>query len=615
MLKDLSQNLGQMNDKNNNIENFLKRIYENIFEQNSNRTALIFEGRSISYAEVGTQVAKVMYALKMQDLATGSVVAICLRKSPEHIYTALACALTGNIWLPVDMDSPPSRLNYLLTNSRANVVVSDSFIAGVQTLNINEILSATTEYKPSFNAEINRRPAYYLYTSGSTGTPKCVVLNNQATENTLQQTISEWRITADDVIMAVTPFHHDMSVFDVFAAMAVGATLVVPSFEQSKNAVVWADLVDRCKVTIWSSVPAIVDMLFSVAQKEQLQSLRLIAQGGDYIKPSLIAKLRQQLPNARLFSLGGPTETTIWSIWHEINEQDQEIIPYGKALENNQYFILDENLKPCQMGEVGTMYMTGLNLSNGYLLDGEINYKDFVDIQVSENETQTAFRMSDQGYFREDGNIIFTGREEGYLKIKGVRISAAEVENALTKNPYIHNCVVVSCVHPTTETQELVAVYTLENKYKTTRLNTPELKNFLKIHLPSSHIPSKYLAVDIIPLTRNGKIDRKAVQVIAQGKIYVSSTLSANSSKTSSAVAEVGDSVLSVFRECIADSQAEKMDIFYRSEILDIGIRPKQLMSIAQKLSQKLNTQIDFYTLVSCKTIQDVVNKLEQQIK
>ncbi|MDH2539409.1 acinetobactin non-ribosomal peptide synthetase subunit BasA [Acinetobacter baumannii] len=615
MLKDLSQNLGQMNDKNNNVENFLKRIYENIFEQNSNRTALIFEGRSISYAEVGTQVAKVMYALKMQDLATGSVVAICLRKSPEYIYTALACALTGIIWLPVDMDSPPSRLNYFLTNSRANVVVSDSSIAGLQTLNINEILSATTKYKPSFNAEINRRPAYYLYTSGSTGTPKCVVLNNQATENTLQQTISEWKITTDDVIMAVTPFHHDMSVFDVFASMAVSATLVVPSFEQSKNAVVWADLVDRCKVTIWSSVPAIVDMLFSVAQKEQLQSLRLIAQGGDYIKPSLIAKLRQQLPNARLFSLGGPTETTIWSIWHEINEQDQEIIPYGKALENNRYFILDENLKPCQMGEVGTMYMSGLNLSNGYLLDGEIYYKDFVDIQVSENETQTAFRMSDQGYFREDGNIIFAGREEGYLKIKGVRISAAEVENALTKNPYIHNCVVISCVHPTTETQELVAVYTLENKYKTTRLNSPELKNFLKIHLPSSHIPSKYLAVDIIPLTRNGKIDRKAVQEIAQGKIYVSSTLSANSSKISPSVAEVGDSVLSVFRECIANSQAEKKDIFYRSEILDIGIRPKQLMSIAQKLSQKLNTQIDFYTLVSCKTIQDVVNKVEQQIK
>ncbi|WP_447510749.1 AMP-binding protein [Acinetobacter geminorum] len=615
MLKDLSQNLGQMNDKNNNVENFLKRIYENIFDQNSNRTALIFEDRSISYAEVGTQVAKVMYALKKQDLATGSVVAICLRKSPEHIYTTLACALTGIIWLPVDMDSPPSRLNYLLTNSRADVVVSDSSIAGVQNLNINEILLATTEYEPSFNAEINRRPAYYLYTSGSTGTPKCVVLNNQATENTLQQTISEWRITADDVIMAVTPFHHDMSVFDVFASMAVGATLVVPSFEQSKNAVIWANFVERYKVTLWSSVPAIVDMLFSVAQKEQLQSLRLIAQGGDYIKPSLISKLREQLPNTRLFSLGGPTETTIWSIWHEINEQDQEIIPYGKALENNRYFILDENLKPCQMGEVGTMYMSGLNLSNGYLLDGEINYKDFVDIQVSENETQTAFRMSDQGYFREDGNIIFAGREEGYLKIKGVRISAAEVENALTKNPYIHNCVIVSCVHPTTETQELAAVYTLENKYKTTRLNSPELKNFLKVHLPSSHIPSKYLAVETIPLTRNGKIDRKAVQEIAQGKIYVSSMLSTNSSKTQLSVAEVGDSVLSVFRECIADSQAERMDIFYRSEILAIGVRPKQLMSIAQKLSQKLNTEIDFYTLISCKTIQDVVNKVEQQIK
>ena len=615
MLNDFNQNLEQMNHKNNDIENFLKRIYENIFDRTSNRTAIIFEDRSVSYAEVGTQVAKVMSALKKQDLVTGSVVAICLRKSPEHIYTALACALTGIIWLPVDMDSPPSRLNYLLTNSRADVVVSDAPIAGVQNLNINEILSATTEDEPSFNAEINRLPAYYLYTSGSTGTPKCVVLNNQATANTLQQTISKWEMTTDDVIMAVTPFHHDMSVFDVFASMAVGATLVVPSFEQSKNAVVWADLVDRYKVTLWSSVPAIVDMLFSVARKEQLRSLRLIAQGGDYIKPALISKLREQLPNTRLFSLGGPTETTIWSIWHEIDEQDQDIIPYGKALENNRYFILNENLKPCPMGEIGTMYMTGLNLSNGYLLNGEIYYKDFVDLPVSDSETQTAFRMSDQGYVREDGNIIFAGREEGYLKIKGVRIAAAEVENALTKNPYIHNGVVISCVHPTTETQELVAVYTLDNQSETMGLSHHELKNFLKVHLPSSHIPSKYLAIDTIPLTRNGKIDRKAVQEVAQGKLYLSATWSVNSTTTQSSTAEVGDSVLSVFRDCIADSQAEKMDIFYRTEILDIGIRPKQLMKIAQKLSQKLSTEIDFYTLMSCKTIQDVVNKVEQQIR
>lgn len=615
MLNDFNQNLEQMNHKNNDIENFLKRIYENIFDRTSNRTAIIFEDRSVSYAEVGTQVAKVMSALKKQDLVTGSVVAICLRKSPEHIYTALACALTGIIWLPVDMDSPPSRLNYLLTNSRADVVVSDAPIAGVQNLNINEILSATTEDEPSFNAEINRLPAYYLYTSGSTGTPKCVVLNNQATANTLQQTISKWEMTTDDVIMAVTPFHHDMSVFDVFASMAVGATLVVPSFEQSKNAVVWADLVDRYKVTLWSSVPAIVDMLFSVARKEQLRSLRLIAQGGDYIKPALISKLREQLPNTRLFSLGGPTETTIWSIWHEIDEQDQDIIPYGKALENNRYFILNENLKPCPMGEIGTMYMTGLNLSNGYLLNGEIYYKDFIDLPVSDSETQTAFRMSDQGYVREDGNIIFAGREEGYLKIKGVRIAAAEVENALTKNPYIHNGVVISCVHPTTETQELVAVYTLDNQSETMGLSHHELKNFLKVHLPSSHIPSKYLAINIIPLTRNGKIDRKAVQEVAQGKLYLSATWSVNSTTTQSSTAEVGDSVLSVFRDCIADSQAEKMDIFYRTEILDIGIRPKQLMKIAQKLSQKLSTEIDFYTLMSCKTIQDVVNKVEQQIR
>ncbi|WP_445115285.1 AMP-binding protein [Acinetobacter sp. WZC-1] len=608
MQKDSNQDLLKIDSKNINLENYLQKIYENISGGNSNKTALIFNGQHISYAEVGKNVIKIAAAFKKQDLRIGSVVAICLRKSPEHIYTALACALTGMIWLPIDMDSPPSRLNYLLSNSRADIVVSDSFVAGILNLNINEALFNAMACEPDWGYEINRAPAYYLYTSGSTGMPKCVVLNNQATANVLSHTIAEWKLGSDDVVMAITPFHHDMSVFDVFATMAVGATLIVPSFEQSKNAVVWAELLDRYKVTIWSSVPAIVDMLVSVARTEQLQSLRLIAQGGDYVKPSLISRLRQQLQNARLFSLGGPTETTIWSIWHEIGDEDQDVIPYGKALKNNQYFILNENMQPCQIGEVGTMYMAGINLSNGYLRDGEIDYQDFIEIQVNENERQTAFRMSDQGYFRPDQNIIFAGREDGYLKIKGVRISAAEVENTLSKNPNIHHCVVVGCTHPTTETQELVAIYTIVDRDNTAELNGLELKRFLKAHLPDSHIPSRYLAVDLIPLTRNGKIDRKTLQTTAQDQIYAAYV------KTESTFHEVGNSVLMIFREYISENKDENIDIFYRSEILDMGIRPKQLMSIAQKISQRLDIKIDFYTLISCKTVQDVVNQVQQKI-
>lgn len=608
MQKDLNQDLLKFNSKNIDLENYLKKIYENISGRNSNKTALIFNGQQISYAEVGQNVIKIASALKKQDLRIGSVVAICLRKSPEHIYTALACALTGMIWLPIDMDSPSSRLRYLLLNSRAEIAVSDSLVEGIPNLNINEALLNTIVCDPEWRYEINRLPSYYLYTSGSTGMPKCVVLNNLATANVLSHTIAEWKISSDDVVIAITPFHHDMSVFDVFATMAVGATLIVPSFEQSKNALVWAELVERYKVSIWSSVPAIVDMLVSVTRTEQLQSLRLIAQGGDYIKPSLISKLRRQLPNARLFSLGGPTETTIWSIWHEISDTDQAVIPYGKALKNNQYFILNENMQPCQMGEVGTMYMVGMNLSNGYLRDGKLDYQDFMEIQVNDNERQIAFRMSDQGYFRADQNIIFAGRQDGYLKIKGVRISAVEVENTLLKNPNIHHCVVVGCTHPTTETQELVAIYTLADRNNSTELNGLELKRFLKAYLPDSHIPSKYLAVDHIPLTRNGKVDRKTLQTSAQDQIYSSSA------KAQSRFDNVGNSVLMIFREYIDENKDEKMDIFYRSEILDIGIKPKQLMIIAQKLSQKLDTQIDFYTLISCKTVQDVVNRVQQQI-
>lgn len=616
MQEKFTQNSLKIDSKTSHLENYLHSIHENILRQNSNKTALIFKDQHISYAEVGKNVIRIVSALKKQKLNTGAVVAICLRKSPEHLYTVLACALIGMIWLPIDMDSPPSRLQYLLSNSHADIAVTDSPIAGIQNVSISDVLVAEIEYDTCFNYQINRQPAYYLYTSGSTGTPKCVVLNNQATANVLVQSIANWKITSDDIIMAITPSHHDMSVFDVFATLAVGATLLIPSVEQSKNAIAWATLVERYNVTIWSSVPAIVDMLLSVAATEQLQSLRVIAQGGDYIKPALIAKLRQLVPDARLFSLGGPTETTIWSIWHEISAADLDIIPYGKALEHNQYFILDENLAACQIGEVGTMYMTGLNLSNGYLLDGQIDTKDFVEIPIAANQSQIAFRMSDQGFFRADQNIIFSGRAEGYLKIKGVRISAAEVENALSHCPSIHNCVVVACMHPTTEIYELVAMYTRENHSETVELNIPQLKDFLRSYVPDSHIPSKYLIANRLPLTANGKLDRKAVQQIAQAQLY---SACKSPHPTSSAThptrePDVANSVLTVFRDFISANTQQRIEIYTRSAILELGIRPKQLLTIAETLSQTLDTQIDFYALITCKTIQDVVNKVQQQL-
>ena len=587
---------------------FLDSIRHNLFDSPPDKTALFYDGKAISYVQLGKNVAQVMAALQQKKLRAGAVVAICLPKSAEHVYAVLACALMGIIWLPVDMDAPEARRDYLLSNSLTDLVISKTPVTGRQYVLIDDALTAQGFNHPECCYQLNTEAAYYLYTSGSTGTPKCVVLNNLATANVLGQTINRWQADQDDVLMAVTPFHHDMSVFDVFGAMALGASLVIPTAAQVKDAMSWAELLTAHNISIWVSVPAIVDMLCSVASKEQLQSLRLIAQGGDYIKPGLIQFLRRQLPQARLFSLGGPTETTIWSIWHEITAEDIDVIPYGKALAHNRYYILDEQLQPCAIGEVGRMYMSGVNLSNGYLLNGQLQTGDFVSLGC--DEEKIAFRMSDLGYMRDDGNIIFAGRTEGYLKIKGVRISAAEVEAALAKSGYFQDSLVVCCTHPVTQMHELVAVYTLPANQSDADINA--LKTCLMADLPKSHIPTKWLMIEEIPLTRNVKVDRKLIQQMAQERLYQATP--PQTKVTATQELAVTDDILAIFRECLLQTAENAVNISAQTEILNIGMRLKQLIMLADKLTQQFGIRLDTAVLLRCKTIQDVVNEISRRM-
>ncbi|WP_417552104.1 AMP-binding protein [Marinomonas fungiae] len=584
-------------------EDYIARLKNNLVDGQYDKTALFFAGQQISYDEVGERVLRIMAAFENENITSGMVVAVCLRKSPEFIYTVLACTLKGVIWLPVDMDSPSERMTYLLANSCADYVVSQSPIQGQACLDIAALLKTpTSEHSERTDYRLDETPGYYLYTSGSTGAPKCVVLNHRATANVLQQTLKRWNISENDCLMAVTPFHHDMSVFDIFATLSVGATLVIPSQEQQRDARAWGDLVARYGITVWVSVPAIVDMLFTLNDGAKLSSLRLIAQGGDYIKPSLIARIRAALPNTRLFSLGGPTETTIWSIWHEIQDCDTESIPYGTALPGNQYYILDEQRQPCVIGEVGRMYMSGINLSNGYIRDGQVVRSDFLTIPNAQQDLETVFQMSDLGYIRDDDTIIFAGREEGYLKVKGVRIAAVEVENALTRHPNIKDAIVLSCAHPDDDLNELVALYTEEGRAAT----KADLKAHLMSLLPQSHIPSKWLCLENLPLTVNGKVDRKALARMAQERFFPTST------NQSGVALTVKESVLSVFKEAVEGVQCRAL-ISEQTLLSTLNLRPQQLMSIAKQFADLYKVSVDFYSIAKCRTLQDVMNYLGEQ--
>lgn len=594
------------------LDNYLERIEAQLFQQTPDKAALIYANQKISYQRLGENVAKVRVALTQAGVTEKQVVAICMKKSPEHIYAMLACALSNIIWLPVDMDSPQARRDYILKNSRVDLVISDAPVEGMAYVDIHAALQAPICPAQTWQYQHDSSPAYYLYTSGSTGTPKCVVLNNRATSNILQQSILDWNIQHNDIHLAATPFHHDMSLFDILVPLSVGGTLVIPTIEQAKSAVAWAQLIDQYKVSIWCTVPAMADMLLTAAEPRQLKSLRLINQGGDYVKPSVVQKFRQILPHTRLISIGGPTETTILSIWHEITPQDRDVIPYGKALKHNEYHLLNLHGEFCPVGVIGQMYMTGVNLSNGYLLDGQILQKDFVLLTLPNGEQKRAFRMSDKGYFRADGSIIFAGRDEGYLKVRGVRIAASEVENALLKYAEITDCVVMTCINPVFEGNELVAIYTTVHP-QTGDLNPAALRQFLQSFVPNSHIPSRWLYLSEFPITRNGKIDRKALQKSAQETLYQTYVPISPAEPMQSPQPQLEQEILQLLRQSLP-AQQSSADLFMETEILAVGMTPSYLNRLAKHCAQQFNTPIDFYMLAKCKTVQEMVDNIKNQV-
>lgn len=580
---------------------FLRRLADNLFGGGGgDAVALICGDERISYARLGGMVGAAMNGLARRGLAPGAVVAICLPRGPEHVALTLACALQGLVWAPLDAASPPDRLRTLLETCRPDLVVGHGQVAGwpvVAPWYAQQ--SAAPECLPDPSV-LDRRsrgddPAYYLFTSGTTGKPKCVVLCNRATSNVIASTQRLWRVGAGDVFISVTPLHHDMSVFDLFGALSAGIPLVLPALGEEKDALAWNRLVKRHGVTVWCSVPAILEMLLACRQGDELTSLRLVAQGGDYIKPTTIALLRDLLPGCRLFSLGGPTETTIWSIWHELTADDRTVIPYGRPLPCCRYYILTDSGAHCPPGTVGRIHTAGPGLALGYLEDATLVQKDFVTIADENGHEVRAFRTGDLGRYRADGTILFAGRVNGYVKVRGIRVSLPDVENELAANPAIERILVVDYGDARTGEVALGALYVGRE--------TPqaELRAFARRHLPETLVPSRFLRVDDLPLSANGKPDRaRCRDVLLAGAV---------TETPPSACPSPEQRVLDVYLAAIGT--ARRSGLNGESAFVDLGLRPSHLRVVATRLRQDFGVDLSPGTLARCRNARQVTALLQ----
>lgn len=351
--------------------------------------------------------------------------------------------------------------------------------------------------------------AYSIFTSGSTGSPKGVVIRHGAAVNLIDWVNGTYKVGPGDKLLFVTSLSFDLSVYDIFGSLAAGSEIHVASRMDLRDPQRLLEMLISEGITFWDSAPASLQKLSPLFPEASAQTsrLRLVFLSGDWIPLNLPKQIWASFPNAKVVSLGGATEGTVWSNFYEFDriEPHWASIPYGKPIRNAQYYITDEGLNPCPIGVSGELYLSGVCLAAGYS-DPALTAEKFIPNPFSSEPGARMYRFGDRGRYWADGNMEFLGRIDHQVKLRGFRIELGEIEAVLSQHPSVREALVV--VRVVAGEKQLVAYFTSLTSHAPA---TAELRSFLKDKLPEYMTPSWFVALDSIPLTPNGKVDRKSL--------------------------------------------------------------------------------------------------------
>ncbi|MEO0966944.1 MAG: amino acid adenylation domain-containing protein, partial [Cyanobacteria bacterium J06639_18] len=415
------------------------------------RLAVITPELTLTYKQLSCRSNQVAHRLRALGTRPKQLVAIVMEKGWEQVVAALGILTAGAAYLPIDPNLPQKRLWYLLERGEVKFVLSQWKFH--QTLQFPENIQCVyvdseeigTENDQSLNPiQTPDDLAYVIYTSGSTGLPKGVAIDHRGALNTITDINQRFCIGSSDRIFALSSLSFDLSVYDIFGTLNAGGAIVIPEAAGTKDPAHWLDMLDEHQVTVWNSVPALMQMLVDYTSGDSNvlpESLRLILLSGDWLPLTLPEQIKTLLPEVELISLGGATEASIWSILYPVETVNSawKSIPYGRPMANQRFYVLDGTLKSCPTWVPGHLYIGGIGLAQCYWRDPQRTAASF----ITHPETgERLYRTGDLGRYLPDGNIEFLGREDFQVKVQGYRIELGEIEEILKKHPNVKTGVV-----------------------------------------------------------------------------------------------------------------------------------------------------------------------------
>ncbi|MBX6381794.1 MAG: amino acid adenylation domain-containing protein [Microbispora sp.] len=413
--------------------------------ERAGRPALLWgDDEVMTHDELARRALSIAGALAQRGVGRGSYVAVIAPKGPRQIAAVLGVLAAGAAYVPIGVDQPAERRARILELSGAALILGgglgEPVDAGIDVLPIDAAMLA-----PPLGAPVPADPgdpAYVIFTSGSTGLPKGVELSHRAAVNTVEDINERFGVGADDRVLAVSALDFDLSVWDIFGLLAVGGAAVLVRESGRRDANEWLRLCRRHGVTVWNTVPALLDMLLTAADGTALPgTLRLALLSGDWIGLDLPGRLAAATDGrCRFISLGGATEAAIWSNSYEVTEVPAgwRSIPYGKPLRNQKFRVVDGRGRDCPDWVPGELWIGGTGVALGYRGDPELTAERF-----PEHDGERWYRTGDLGRYWPDGNLEFLGRIDHQVKINGFRVELGEIESCLQAHPTVAQAVAV----------------------------------------------------------------------------------------------------------------------------------------------------------------------------
>ena len=474
--------------------------------------ALRLDGAEMTYAELNSKANQLAAYLIEKGIQSSNNVGLITGRGFNMIIGLYGILKTGAAYVPIDPAYPEDRQLYIMGNSGVSLVLTDQADAvAADAVDITTVLGAAyPDHNPGI-VKNSKELAYTIYTSGSTGRPKGVMIAHHAAVNLVAWVNKRFNVNEQDRLLFITSMCFDLSVYDIFGILAVGGTVVIARQEEVTDVEKLRQLMLEERITFWDSVPTTMNYLVNEIAETglpyQQNDLRVVFMSGDWIPVNLPQRIKQYFPQTQVISLGGATEGTVWSNYYPV-EKDmsaQLSVPYGKPIDNNFFYILDEHLNPVPQGVVGELYIGGAGVAEGYANDTEKTAYSFVADPFNTQLGSRMYRTGDLGRMMEDYNMEFMGRKDHQVKIRGFRVELGEIKNVLSQHADIKETVIIA------ETDAGGNKYLVAYLVAQQSLDLAAVKEHAGRHLPDYMIPGCFVCLDALPLSSNGKIDLKAL--------------------------------------------------------------------------------------------------------